>query len=153
MILVSMLPFYSWELCPPHSKRPVCAIETIFITFTLALACFSTLTVNEFVLHARFVQKGFPYRNVFFFSLTLQDLGALVPSVLLTPKYVLPDTDRQHLESVAQGLTVMGECSLNNTISQRKGAVLQNWPYKIYFFCHISAPQTFQSLSVIMGTK
>ena len=71
-------------------------------------------------------KKVFHIETCFFFSLTLQDLGALVPSVLLTPKYVLPDTDSQHLESVAQGLTVMGEWSLNNTISQRKGAVLQN---------------------------
>ena len=142
----SMLPFYSGELCSPHSKRPVCTIETIFITFTLALACFSTLAVNEFVIHARFVQKGFPYRNVFFSSLTLQDLVALGPSVLLAPKYVLPD--RQHLESVAQGLTMMGELSLINMISWRKAAVLQNWPYKFHLFCHISAPHTFQSLSM-----
>ena len=59
-----------------------------------------------------------------FFQPHFAGLGTLGPSVLLAPKYVLPD--RQHLESVAQGLTVMGECSLNNKISKRKGAVLQN---------------------------
>ena len=62
--------------------------------------------------------------EMFFSSLTLQDLGDLGPSVLLDPKYVLPN--RQQLECVAQGLTVMGECSLNNKISRRKGAVFQN---------------------------
>ena len=62
--------------------------------------------------------------SFFLSSLTLQDLGALGPAVLLAPKYVLPD--RLHLESVAQGLTAVGECSLNNKISRRKGAVLQN---------------------------
>ena len=100
----------------------MCTIETIFITFILAFACFSILAVNKFVIHARIVQKGFPYRNILFGASLW--VGALGHYVLLAPKYVLPD--RQHLESVAQGLTVMGECSLDNKISRRKGAVLQN---------------------------
>ena len=62
--------------------------------------------------------------ETFFFEPHFAGLGSSGSSVLLAPKYVLPD--RQHIESVAQGLTVMGECSLNNKISSRKGAVLQN---------------------------
>ena len=40
--------------------------------------------------------------------------------VLPIPKYVLPN---RHLECVAQGLPVMGECSPNNKTSGRKGGV------------------------------
>ena len=57
------------------------------VTCTLALACFSTLTVNEFITHflslCQICPKRFSIMNCFFRSSLLQDIGALGPSVLL----------------------------------------------------------------------
>ena len=55
------------------------AIEISFVTFTLALACFSTLTVNEFITNFLSLCQICPKR----FSISLQDLLALGPLCLL----------------------------------------------------------------------
>ena len=103
-----------------------CAIETTFMTFTLALACFSTLAVNEFIIHARFVQKGFPYRiAVFFHSPTLQELGLLwVP--------------------LHKGCLRWDSALQTTRLPREKVLCCRIDPTK--FICHIKASHTFQSL-------
>ena len=78
-----MLPYYSWELCPPHSKRPVCTIETYNIYTN---TCMLFYTCSEWVRNScQICPKRFPTSKLFFSSLTLQDLGLWVPLCCLPP--------------------------------------------------------------------